>query len=174
MALQKLTTPGPLGVLYRWLNGPLRGVADIYIPYRIYKVTVEVNGASSERYYAVDAAAGTLDPYEFSALPEQEGWIEVGTRNFHPIGIEESETKQLVMDKVRRLLFSRGCFRLVNPQITAEFIQPEFYVPYWIGFYGNEQSVRITVLNAVRQTIEGGKVRQLVEAWMRGPRRMHA
>jgi len=164
LALRKLGASG----VNRWLRGPLRGIAEIYIPYRLYKVTLDDRQVRSARYYAVDAAAGTLDPYEFVILPEPEAWVEVQTRNLHPARLSENETRKLALDKVRRLLFSRGFFRLVNPQITAELVKPEFYVPYWVGFYGNEPNVRITVMDGVRQTIEGSKARQLVQAWLLG------
>jgi hypothetical protein len=168
LALRKLNASGTLGVFHRWLRGPLRGIAEIYLPYRLYKVTLEDRRVRSLRYYAMDAAAGTLDPYEFVTLPKPEAWAEVQTRNLHPVKLEESETRKLTLEKVRRLLFSRGFFQLVNPQISAELVKPEFYIPYWAGFYGNDQNVRVTVMDGVRQTIEGSKVRQLVQAWLLG------
>ena len=50
---------------------------------------------------------------------------------------------------------------------------PEFYIPYWAGFYGDEDNLSLIVLNAVRQTVEGNKVRRLVKTWLleRGPQR---
>ena len=164
LALRKLGVSG----VSRWLNGPLQGVAEIYLPYRLYKVTVGDRGVQSARFYAGDAASGTLDPYEFITLPEAEAWVEVQTRNVHPARLDESESRRLILEKVRRLLFSRGFFRIVNPQITAELVKPEFYVPYWVGFYGSAQNLRTTVLDGVRQTIEGSKARHLVQAWLRG------
>ena len=166
MALRKLRGSG----VDRWLRGPLLGVAEIYVPYRLYKVTLDDRRVQSVRYYAVDAAAGTLDPYEFVALPELEAWVQVQTRNVHPVRLDESETRKLVLERARRLLFRQGFFRLVDPQIRAELIKPEFCIPYWAGFYGSEPSLRVAVLDGVRQTIEGGKARQLVHTWLLGIR----
>src|SRR5215467_6825153 len=149
-ALRRLTGTGGVGSFRRWFTGTLRGVAAIYIPYRLYKVTLDGRGIGSVRFYAVDAALGTLDPYEFAMPPEQDAWVRIDTRNFHPVRLNESQTKTIVVEKARRALYARGFFRLANPAITAELIEPEFYLPYWAGFYGDEQNVRVTVLNAVR------------------------
>ena len=165
-ALRRLSDPGPLGGLRRWITGPLRGIAEIYLPYRLYKVAVHDRRFRSVHHCAVDAAAGTLDPYEFAAPPAPGEWMEVETRNFHPARLDESQTQKLVKEKVRRLLYSRGFFRVANPNIAAELIQAEFYVPYWAAFYGHEQNLSLTVLNAVRRTVEGSKARRLVRAWL--------
>ncbi|HEY6251765.1 MAG TPA: hypothetical protein VI685_17545 [Candidatus Angelobacter sp.] len=165
-ALSKLSAKGMLGGLRRWMSGPLRGVAEIYLPYRLYRVTVDDRRLQNLHYYAVDAAAGTLDPYEFATPPAADAWAEVESRNFHPARLNEAETEKLVTEKVRRLLYSRGFFRLVNPNITAELVQSEFYIPYWAGFYGDEQNISVTVLNAIRQTVEGSKVRRLIKTWL--------
>jgi hypothetical protein len=152
--------------IQRWLSGPLRAVAEIHIPYRLYKITVQDRGSEQVRYYAVDAASGKLDPYEFQALPEAAKWIEVETRNSHPIRLSESDTQKLALEKIRRILFSSGFFRLSHPQIAAELLISEFYLPYWAGFYGDEQNVSLKIINALRQTFEGSKVRHLVKSWL--------
>src|SRR5215468_4748809 len=161
-ALRKLSAPDPLSGVRRWIGGPLRGVAEIYIPYRLYKVTIEDRRFRSVHHYAVDAATGTLDPYEFATPPSPHALVEVETHNLHPARLDEAQTQKLVTEKVRRLSYSQGFFRIINPEIKAERIEPEFYIPYWVGFYGDEQNLSLTVLNAVRQTVEGSKARRLV------------
>lgn len=149
-----------------WLPSTLRGFAKIYLPYRMYRVATRDRHVENFRYFALDAVAGTLDAYEFASVPEAGCWAEIETRNCHPITLKESQTREFAIEKVRRLLFSRGFFRLAYPQITAELVHPDFYIPYWVGFYGNERNIRIRVLDAVRQTVEGNKVRQIVRAWL--------
>jgi hypothetical protein len=166
LALRRLDSSGGFNAVGRWLDGPLRGMAEIYIPYRLYKVTFEDRGVRRAWYYAIDAASGTLDPYEFASLPEPQEWTDVEARNCYPVRLAENETRSLAVQKLRRLLFSRGFFRLASPQLTAELINSEFYLPYWIGFYGDEQNVNLKVLNAVRETMEGSKIRQLLQAWL--------
>ena len=165
LALSRLNSSGKFRVVTRWLNGPLRGVAEIYLPYRLYKVSFEDGGVRRTRYYAIDAASGALDPYEFVNLPKPHEF-EVETRNCFPVRLAETETRNLAVQKLRRLLFSRGFFRLSYPQLTAELINPEFYLPYWVGFYGDEQNMNLKVLNAMRETLEGSKIRRLLQAWL--------
>jgi len=164
-ALRRLDSAEGLGTLRRWLDGSLRGIAEIYIPYRLYKVTVEDRGVRRAWYYAIDAASGALDPYEFVKPPEPHE-CEVEARNCYPVRLAENETRNLAIQKLRRLLFSRGFFRLAYPQLAAELIDAEFYMPYWVAFYGDEQSVKLKVLNAVRETMEGSKIRHLLKAWL--------
>lgn len=166
LAWRRLKPSGPAGLLLGWFLGPVNGIAEIYLPYRMYKVVVTDSRVKSTHCIAVDAAAGTLDPYEFPALPEPAAWEDVTSSNVHPAALEESQTRRIAVERTRRLFFSRGFFRLQSPQITAEWLGPEFYIPYWTGFYGDKHNVRIKVLDAVRQTVEGGKVRQLITRWL--------
>lgn len=165
-ALRKLSPPGPQGVVGEWLKGNLHALAEVYLPYRLYRVVTDDRGFQRTSYYAVDAATGTLDPYEFAAPPDAGSFKKIETRNCHPVLLDEEQTKRLAIGRVRRLLFSGGFFRLNNPSITAELAQADFYIPYWAGFYGDERNLKIQVLNAVRQTREGGKVLRLIENWL--------
>jgi hypothetical protein len=166
IALRKLASPGIGGVLQRWWSGPLRAVAEIYIPYRFYRVSVEDRRFRRVQYHALDSASGTLDPYEFAAPPESQEWTEVEAPNCHPVKVEERRTRELAIETVRRRLFSRGFYRLTAPRLTAELIHPEFYLPYWVGFYGDDRNLSLKVMNALRQTMEGSKVCHLLKAWL--------
>lgn len=165
-ALRRLEAPGFTGILQRGWRGPLRCLSEIYIPYRLYQVAFEDRGFRRVHYYALDSASGTLDPYEFVTVPESSAWIEVEARNCYPVRVEEKETRRLATEKVRRRLFSRGFFRLADPRIAAEPIQPEFYLPYWVGFYGDRRNLTLKVMNAVRGTTEGTKICHLLRAWL--------
>jgi|SRR5713101_2225236 len=164
-ALRKLSPSG----VRRWWIGKLRGIAEIYLPYRLYKVILQDRGRETISYYAIDAITGTLDPYEFATLPESEAWSEVETGNVHPAKLHESQTRQRLTEKIQRRMYSQGFFRLRNPRIIAELIKPEFYIPYWMGFYGDERNVSVSVIDAVRQTVEGSKARQIVKMWLLDP-----
>lgn len=166
MALRRLSPPWPFGILRRWMTGRLLGLGEIYIPYRLYRVNVETRGVRSIRFLAVDATTGALDPYEFSedVLPER--CVEVETPNVLPIRLEEAETHALALEKVRRLLFSKGLFLSGAPTFAAEKPGSEFYIPYWAGFFGENHNVRVLMLNAVRGTIEGNKIAGVVKAWL--------
>jgi len=166
IALRKLASPGITGVLQRWWSGPLRGVAEIYIPYRLYMVSVEDRRFRRVQYYAVDSASGALDPYEFAVVPESQDWNEAEAQNYHPVKVEERRTRELAMETLRRRLFARGFYRLTAPRLTAELIHPEFYVLYWVGFYGDDSDLNLKVVNAVRQSMEGSKVCCLLKTWL--------
>jgi hypothetical protein len=166
IALRKLASPAIGGLLQRWWSGPLRGVAEIYIPYRLYRVSVEDRRSRRVQHYALDSASGTLDPYQFAALPESQEWTEVEAPNCHPVKVEERRTRELAIETVRRRVFSRGFYRMTAPRFTAELIHPEFYLPYWVGFYGDDRNLSLKVMNAIRQTMEGSRVCHLLKTWL--------
>jgi hypothetical protein len=150
----------------RWMSGKLLGVADIYIPYRLYKMNLEDRRVRTARLLAIDAISGNLDPFEFSESPLQNRCTDMETRNFLPAQLSEPETHAAALAKFRRLLFSAGFFRLAKPVISVELVESAFFMPYWAGFYGQEHSVRVLMLDAIRGTIEGGKITGSVKAWL--------
>jgi hypothetical protein len=168
-ALRSLSPGGPLGIVRRWQTGRLFALADIYIPYRLYQVRVDDHRMRSTRFFAVDAISGVLDPYEFAESSLYGRCSEVETANHLPAQLAEAEARTLILEKVRRLLFAAGFFRLVKPAITTMLIG-EFYIPYWAGFYGEWNNLSVLILNAVRGTIEGSKATNLVKSWLLQPR----
>jgi hypothetical protein len=165
-ALSKFLPAGTSGLMRRWMSGRLLGMADIYIPYRLYKVNIEDRGLRSARLLAVDALSGNLDPFEFSESPIHNRCADIETRNYLPAQLSESETHVAALAKFRRLVFSAGFFRLAKPVISVELIESDLFIPYWAGFYGEEKSVRVLMLDAIRGTIEGGKITNSVKAWL--------
>ena len=150
----------------RWMSGKLLGVADIYIPYRLYKMTLEDRRVRTARLLAIDAISGNLDPFEFSESPLQTRCTDMETRNYLPAQLSEPETHAAALAKFRRLLFSAGFFRLAKPVIYVELVESALFIPYWAGFYGQEHSVRVLMLDAIRGTMEGGKITSSVKAWL--------
>lgn len=157
---------GPRGIVRRWLSGNLHALAEVYLPYRLYRVTVNDGRLKGAYYYAIDSATGMLDPYQFTSPPTAKNFADIETRNCHSVLLDEKQTNDLAGAKVRRSLFAGGFFRLRNPLITANLIHEDFYIPYWAGFYGDERNLKIQVLNAVRQTLEGGKVSKVIQQWL--------
>ena len=162
-ARRMLAPQGIKGLLMRWSRGDLRALAPVYIPFRLYSVSIDDRGAKASRYYAVDAASGLLDPYEFSAPPDLEI---TDTRNAIAAIVPEDATRARAIEKLRRKLYSAGFFRLRNPSLTAELKLELFHVPYCAGFFGDDQQLNITVLDAVRHSIEGAKVRRVIHDWL--------
>src|SRR5262249_49945825 len=158
------------GFLSRLRQGPLLAIADIYLPFRLYRVVVDDEQVCKASWYAVDALSGVLDLYEFPRNPSGTDVVEltVEPRNCPYSGISECDTRHRAIDAVRRSLFSSGFFRIRKPLIRAELLDSGLHVPYWAAFYGNKDCVRTAVLDAVRGRLEGGKARHVVESWLRG------
>ena len=157
---------GLAGVLRRAHGSGLRAVAEAYLPFRLYELEV-VNGAKSQReWFAIDAVDGSLDLYRFDAPPGGAQTIEIETRNRPEAGVEAARSVALLEDKVRRAVFQSGFFRIGNLSLRIEGPPLELSVPYWLGFYGSGERVRLRVLDAVRRRFEGAKARALFEAWL--------
>jgi len=150
----------------KWFHGPVRSIAELYIPFRLFEVKV-VNRAREESHiFGVDATQGVLDPYQFPVRPADADLMSLQTRNVLPAALDANEAKARLLAKVRRLVFARGFFRLRDVRFDAIEIPEPICVPYWVGFRGIEGRVRISVLDAVRRRAEGAKARRLIEDWL--------
>ena len=146
--------------------GPLRSVADFYIPFRLFQVEIRNGGKRDLRIFGLDAVNGSLDLYHFEQLPAEREVTYLETRNCSDALLGDTEAGRIIIAKVQRLLFSTGFFRVRNLQITAEPVAGEIYVPYWVGFRGRGMRARLAVIDAVRRKPEGAKVRQLLQTWL--------
>jgi hypothetical protein len=157
---------GMLDFLRETTFGPLRSVADFYIPFRIFQVEIHNGGKRDRRIFGLDAVNGSLDLYHFEQLPDERELTYLETRNCSDALLGETEANKIIQAKVQRLLFSTGFFRVRNLQIIAELVAGEIYVPYWVGFRGRGMRARLAVIDAVRRRPEGAKVRQLLQTWL--------
>jgi hypothetical protein len=166
-AVALLQHRGVSGLLTRVARGPLRRLAPLYVPFRIYAVTIRNGGQEDVQFFAVDAVNGALDLYRFGALPEPDELLIIETRNCMDAALDESGTRQVVIDKVRRALYQTGFFRLRSLNIDAHPAPlPDVHVPYWVGFFGRRERARLAVVDAVRRRPEGARVRDLVQRWL--------
>ena len=157
---------GALDVLRKTAFGPLRSVADFYIPFRIFQIEILNGNKRDRRIYGQDAVNGSLDIYHFEQLPDEREVRYLETRNCAEPLLGEAEAEKIVIGKVQRLLFSTGFFKIRNLEINAEPVPGELYVPYWVGFRGRGTAARIAVIDAVRRKMEGPKVRHLLQTWL--------
>jgi hypothetical protein len=146
--------------------GPLRSLADVYLPFRAYRVHIRNGQSSQVQIVAVDSVAGVLDLYSFDQLPGPEELVTVRTRNRLEPVLSDREAEHAVLHKVQRTLFQTGFFRMRELSITAEPFALELHVPYWVGFYGSGEAASLRVMDAVRRQMEGGKLRQLIRDWL--------
>jgi hypothetical protein len=146
--------------------GNLRSVAELYLPFRLFRVQIMNRGATEERMVALDAVAGTLDVFQFEHAPSEAETILVETRNCPRPDIDDARAADLLVAKLRRLLYSREFFRMSDLRIDAQPVEEQLHIPYWLGFRGSDGRARVAVIDAVRRRFEGAKVRRLVEAWL--------
>ena len=149
------------------IRGPVRSLAELYIPFRLFQVKIRSAGREQNQTFALDAVRGVLDLYRLPALTEADQFLTLETRNVLPCGLDAGQAEQRLIEKVRRMIFTRGFFRVRDLHIEATPVSGEICVPYWVCFRGSGNIVRLAVLDAVRRRPEGAKVRRLVEEWLR-------
>ncbi|MGH9566452.1 MAG: hypothetical protein ACRD4I_10735 [Candidatus Angelobacter sp.] len=165
-AVELLSPRGLSGMARNFASGPVRSVADFYIPFRIFQVEIRNAGEKSSHVFGLDAVNGSLDLYTWEHLPAQNELFLLETRNRLPIMLPEEDGQRMVADKVRRLIFAQGFFRVRNFGIAAQPIAGEIHVPYWAAFRGHGIRAHIAVLDAVRRQMEGSRVRQMLRQWL--------
>lgn len=144
--------------------GQLRTIADAYIPLRIFRTEIRNAAKTETACFGIDAVEGSMDLIQFEGASDL---IELQTRNWVAPVLDQSELKAKLVDKVRRLAYQRGFFSLSDLEIRTEALSFGIFIPYWVGFYGTNGSLRPRVLDAVRCEPAGPKVRSLIDNWLR-------
>jgi hypothetical protein len=164
-ALGKFASFGP-GSLYRRLRmGPLRRIAGVYVPFFLYRVRYQLGHTRATRFFAIDAVDGVLDLFEFPHVPQGTQLVELKTRNALQPFLNDKRAEQLLSDKVLRVIFQQGFFKLRDSNLECTREPMELYFPYWLAFYGDE-NLRCRVMDAVRRRIEGAKASAFFEEWL--------
>jgi hypothetical protein len=154
-------------VLARTLGtGPLRQVARAFVPFHLFRVGVESRYARNVQLLAADAVTGTLDLLGFDHLPGAEEFTPVDSQNCLPSLLDVDRGGELVTERVRRMTYHGGFFRLRGLEIRCELIPVSLYIPYWLGFFGTGERAALRALNAVRGSVEGAKARSLFVEWI--------
>jgi hypothetical protein len=165
-AIRQFSGRGLSGALRRLALGQLHAVAELYIPFRLFRVRITNDGVSEEKLVALDAVSGSMDLFQFDHVPDGAEIISIETRNRLGAAVNDSVLTERIVAKLRRVLYSRGFFKMRDLQLHAIPLPDELHIPYWIGFRGADDRVRISVIDAVRRRPEGSKVRRLVEEWL--------
>jgi hypothetical protein len=165
-AMRALLARGAIGLVRRWARGPLRRLADVYLPFSIFLVKIESGGRKQTKWFAFDSAFGVLDPYEFPGMPGPDEIVTVETCNAVPAAIDKNAAALLLTDKIRRMLFSQGFFRLRDLNIRVRASGETVHIPYWVGFYGDGERASMRVMDAVRCRTEGAKMRDELARWL--------
>jgi len=162
-AEEHFSRSGPIAAVKGLVSGPVRSVAEIYVPFRLFRVEIVERGRARSQFLAVDVVKGNLDLYQFDEVPEV---LVLETRNCPPSLLDEERARQLVIEKFRRVVFSQGFFRLRSPEFVATSLPGEIHVPYWVAFRGQGSLARLEVIDAVRRRPEGAKLRRMIEEWL--------
>ena len=162
-ALRVFSSAGPSGLYWRLRSGPLRRIADVYVPYFLFRVKC---GNARPRLFAMDAVDGSLDLFEFPRVPGDQELLSGGDRNRLKAALSEEQAADLLRDKALRIIFQQGFFKLRHARLEISLVPCELHLPYWLGFYGRESSVRCRVMDAVRRRIEGAKASAFFEHWL--------
>jgi hypothetical protein len=153
------------GLYWRLAKGPLRRLADIYVPFSFYTVRYEIHKHAFERVFAADAVNGSLDIFKFPRVPGGDQLATVATRNVIPASLSEAHAKDLLGERVLRLIFQQGFFKVSDPKLEITRDAACVHVPYWLGLYGNSFA-KCRALDAVRRRFEGAKASAFFEEWL--------
>lgn len=136
------------------------------MPFRLYRVRYAMNKERIQRIFAMDAVDGSLDLFEFRTMPQDQELIPVQTRNCLAGKLTEERAQQVLRDKVLRIVFQQGFFKLRDASLEIEGLPGEIHLPYWLGFYGASNSLRCRAMDAVRRRVEGAKASAFFEQWL--------
>jgi hypothetical protein len=164
-ALRQFSGFGFSALYWRVRSGPLRRLADVYVPYRLYRVQYNIGRTPHASLFAMDAVNGSLDLFTFPRVPAAQNLVSIHTRNYIAPSLQSSSAEALLHQKVLRVIFQQGFFKLRDLKLEIALEPLELHVPYWLGFYGNA-NLRCRVLDAVRRRIEGAKASAFFEAWL--------
>ncbi len=138
------------------------------MPFRLFRVHIHTGNGSQSEVLALDAVTGNFDLYAFPSMLSNGELVNVITRNCPPASIGANEAVQLMTERVRRMAYSGGFFRLRRLEISVEPAGLDFHVPYWVAFSGWGEQAHLAVMDAVRRRMEGAKVREAIKAWVQG------
>jgi len=165
-AVRTFSAHGLSSLFWRMRSGPLQKIAGVYVPFHLYRVRYQLGRTPYARLFAIDAVDGSLDLFEFPRIPEERELLSIDSRNCLAPALPEERAAELLREKVLRIVFQQGFFKLRELRLNITREPCEIYLPYWLGFYGGGETVRCRVLDAVRRRIEGAKASAFFEQWL--------
>jgi hypothetical protein len=165
-AFQAFRGSGLDALYWRAFRGSLQRLAPAYVPFRLYRVEYELGRIHNLRTFGLDQVHGLLDLFEFPSLPGAEQLVALESRNVLPVRITSEQAETALREKALRTIFQKGFFQVRNLGLRIEPLAQEFCMPYWLGFYGTDGTLRCRVMDAVRRRMEGPKAAALFETWL--------
>lgn len=146
----------------RFKLGQFRFDTGFFIPYYLFQVEILNGNKLTSQLLAIDATTGELDLYSFEQIPTE--FAEIETTQIGETVLSEKQAFALLKEKVRRMVYLQGFFKIRDLSITGKFMRL-IYLPYWVGFFTRDNQLALEVIDAVRGRFEGAKVHDLVQAW---------
>jgi hypothetical protein len=164
-ALRTFSGAGLSTLYWKMRSGPLQRIAEVYVPYWLYRVQYNMGRAAHTSLFAIDAVNGSLDLFTFPRAPSAGDLVSIHTRNRIVPSLQRAVAEDALRQKVLRVIFQQGFFKVRDLKLEIAPEPIELHMPYWLGFYGNV-TLRCRVLNAVRRRMEGAKASALFESWL--------
>jgi hypothetical protein len=164
-AVRRFASAGLGSAYWRMRSGRLRRIADVYVPFSLYRVKYEIGSTAPTHFFAIDAVDGSLDLFEFTGVPAGAQLVALETRNHVPSALTNTNAENLLREKVLRVVFQQGFFKVREPNLEVTLETHDLHLPYWLAFYGKKVA-RCRVMDAVRRRIEGAKASTFFEQWL--------
>ena len=161
---------GGLGGAFRRATcGPVRSVAEVYVPFLPFDVIIRRPRGVDHVVLGVDAVSATLDLYRLDAASSGDDLTHVRTRNHLKPVVSLSTAHDAIVVRMQRLIYQRAGFLAAGRvHVEAAAAGEAISIPYWVGFRGRRETASLVVMDGVRGQIEGAKVRRLIEGWLTG------
>src|SRR5947209_5911732 len=111
-ALRTFSGAGLSTLYWRVRSGPLRRIADVYVPYWLYRVQYNLGRAAHSTLFAIDAVNGSLDLFTFPSVPAAADLVSVQTRNCVAPSLSQTNAEAMLRQKVLRVIFQQGFFKV--------------------------------------------------------------
>jgi hypothetical protein len=165
-ALREFRGTGLSAIYNRARYGPLYKLALVYLPFQTFHVEYDLGRVRHSRFLALDRVEGALDLFEFPRPVEEAHLRNVAGRNCIQPVLTLGQAVEILREKVLRIAFQEGFFRTRQPRLEIRSLPEQFSIPYWLGFFGDDTSLRCRALDAVRRRMEGAKAAELFERWL--------
>ena len=128
-AVRTFSALGLSSLYWRMRIGPLQKIAGAYVPFRFYRVRYDLGRTPHTRLFALDAVDGSLDLFGFPRIPEERELLSIDGRNRLAPALPEDRAVELLREKVLRIVFQQGFFKLRHLRLDITREPSEIYLP---------------------------------------------
>ena len=159
-------TRGLGGAVRRVALGPVRSIAEVYVPFLPFEVVIKRPRGDERVVLGIDAVSATLDLYRFDGSASAE-LVHVPIRNRLGAIVSPAVAHRTIVARLQRIIYQRAGFLAAGAvDVQARAIGEPISIPYWIGFFGRREAASLVVMDGVRGQIEGAKAKRLIAQWL--------